>query len=53
LLRTLEEFRNRYTLQYAASGEAHAGWHKIDVRLKHRAATIRARKGYWRQVSRP
>lgn len=53
LLRALEEFRNRYTLQYAASGEAHAGWHKIDVRLTHGAGTIRARKGYWRQRPRP
>jgi VWFA-related protein len=53
LLRALEEFRNRYTLQYAASGEARAGWHKIDVRLRHGAGTIRARKGYWRLTARP
>ncbi len=48
LLQALEEFRNRYTLQYELSGEGRPGWHKIEVRLRRGSGRIRARRGYWR-----
>jgi VWFA-related protein len=45
-LRILDEFRNRYLLSYSPSGVASDGWHKLDVRLKGRRVTLRARAGY-------
>ena len=45
-VRILDEFRNRYLLSYSPSGVASDGWHKLDVRLKGRRATLRARAGY-------
>jgi len=45
-LRILEEFRNRYLLSYSPTGVAKDGWHRLEVRLKNRRATIRARAGY-------
>lgn len=49
-LRILDEFRNRYLVSYSPTGVAKDGWHRLDVRLKNRRATIRARAGY--QVGR-
>ena len=45
-LRILDEFRNRYLLSYSPVGVAKDGWHRLEVRLKNRRATIRARAGY-------
>jgi Ca-activated chloride channel homolog len=45
-LRILDEFRNRYLLSYSPAGVAKGGWHRLDVRLKNRRASIRARAGY-------
>jgi len=45
-LRILDEFRNRYLLSYSPVGVAKDGWHRLEVRLKNRRATIRARTGY-------
>jgi Ca-activated chloride channel homolog len=45
-LRILDEFRNRYLVSYSPVGVAKDGWHRLDVRLKNRRATIRARAGY-------
>jgi VWFA-related protein len=45
-LRILEEFRNRYLLSYSPVGVAKDGWHRLEVRLKNRRASIRARAGY-------
>lgn len=45
-LRILDEFRNRYLLSYTPTGVARGGWHRLEVRLKNRRATIRARAGY-------
>jgi Ca-activated chloride channel homolog len=45
-LRILDEFRNRYLLSYSPNGVAKDGWHRLEVRLKNRRATIRARAGY-------
>jgi Ca-activated chloride channel family protein len=45
-LSVLEEFRQRYLVSYTPRGVAKDGWHKLDVRLKNRRATIKARPGY-------
>ena len=42
----LEEFRHRYLVSYTPKGVAKDGWHKLDVRLKNRRATVKARPGY-------
>ena len=42
----LEEFRQRYVISYTPRGVATTGWHRLDVRLKGRRATVRARPGY-------
>jgi VWFA-related protein len=45
-LGALEEFRHRYLVSYTPQGVAKGGWHKVDVRVKRRGATVRARPGY-------
>jgi len=42
----LEEFRHRYLLSYSPKGVQSGGWHKLEVRVKNRRATIKARPGY-------
>jgi VWFA-related protein len=42
----LEEFRHRYLLSYSPRGVTAPGWHRLEVRLKNRRATIKARPGY-------
>lgn len=42
----LEEFRHRYLLSYSPKGVPSPGWHRLEVRLKNRRATIKARPGY-------
>ena len=44
--RVLTEFRQRYVLSYTLSRPPSEGWHRLDVRLKKRAATVKARSGY-------
>jgi VWFA-related protein len=45
-LDVLEEFRRRYVLLYTPSGPTAPGWHGIEVRIKGRRATVKARPGY-------
>jgi VWFA-related protein len=45
-LSALEEFRQRYLLSYTPSGVTKGGWHRLDVKVKGRRATIKARPGY-------
>lgn len=45
-VRILEEFRQRYLVSYTPRGVAKAGWHRIEVRVKGRRFTVRARPGY-------
>lgn len=45
-LRILEEFRQRYIVSYTPRGVPGDGWHRLEVRLKGRRATVRARPGY-------
>ena len=45
-LEVLDEFRQRYLLSYSPAGVSQEGWHQLTVRVKGRAATVRARPGY-------
>jgi VWFA-related protein len=45
-LNILEEFRHRYLVSYTPRGVSKDGWHKLDVRVKNRRTTIKARPGY-------
>jgi hypothetical protein len=42
----LEEFRHRYLVSYTPRGVSKEGWHRLEVRVKGRRATIKARPGY-------
>ncbi|HYN02746.1 MAG TPA: VWA domain-containing protein [Vicinamibacteria bacterium] len=53
MLRALDEFRSRYTLQYERHGVAADGWHDLQVRVNLPGAAVRARKGYWQRAPRP
>jgi Ca-activated chloride channel family protein len=44
----LQEFRLRYLLTYTPRGVETPGWHRLDVRVKTRKATVKARPGYLR-----
>jgi Ca-activated chloride channel family protein len=46
-IRILEEFRMRYLISYSPQGVSGAGWHRLDVRVKGRSATVKARPGYF------
>jgi VWFA-related protein len=48
----LDEFRQRYLISYSPQGVTASGWHRLDVRVKGRNLTVRARPGYLR-VSSP
>jgi VWFA-related protein len=43
----LEEFRMRYLISYSPEGVSTAGWHRLDVRVRGRGLTVRARPGYF------
>jgi VWFA-related protein len=43
----LDEFRNRYIVSYSPNGVPRGGWHTLQVRVKNRRATVRARTGYF------
>jgi Ca-activated chloride channel family protein len=42
----LEEFRHRYLLSYSPAGVSKDGWHRLEVRVKRRGVTVKARPGY-------
>jgi Ca-activated chloride channel family protein len=42
----LEEFRLRYLISYSPRGVSNAGWHRLEVRVKRRGVTVKARPGY-------
>jgi Ca-activated chloride channel family protein len=42
----LEEFRQRYVVSYSPRGVARGGWHRLEVRIKGRGATVKSRPGY-------
>jgi hypothetical protein len=41
----LDEFRQRYLVSYSPRGVSSHGWHRLDVRVKGRKATVKARAG--------
>jgi VWFA-related protein len=45
-VRILDEFRQRYLLSYMPQGVSKTGWHRLEVRVKGRRLTVRARRGY-------
>jgi VWFA-related protein len=45
-LRILEEFRQRYLLTYSPRNVAKTRWHRIDVGVKNRRVSVKARAGY-------
>lgn len=45
--RILEEFRMRYLVSYSPQGVAPGGWHRLEVRVKQRGLTVKARPGYF------
>ena len=45
-LAILEEFRHRYLVSYTPRGVTKDGWHRLDVRIRNRKATVKARPGY-------
>jgi len=47
-LEILTEFRTRYLLRYTPRGVERPGWHRLEVRVKGRAAKVTVRKGYLR-----
>ena len=46
-VKILDEFRQRYVLTYSPKGVVETGWHTVQVRVKKRGATVRARPGYF------
>ena len=48
LLAIVKEFRERYVVSYTPTGVPAGGWHAIDVRVKGRNLTVKARRGYGR-----
>ena len=45
-LAILEEFRQRYLVSYTPRGVAPGGWHRLDVRVRGRSVSVKARPGY-------
>jgi VWFA-related protein len=45
-LKVLNEFRERYVLSYSPEGVSRSGWHQLEVRVKGRKASVKARPGY-------
>ncbi len=43
----LDEFRNRYLISYTPRGVSGTGWHRLEVRVRQRGATVKARPGYF------
>jgi VWFA-related protein len=44
--RILQDFRSRYVLAYSPHGVTPEGLHRLDVRIKRRGLTVKARPGY-------
>jgi VWFA-related protein len=45
-LTVLDEFRQRYLISFSPTGVPRDGWHRLDVRIKNRRLTVKARTGY-------
>ena len=47
IIKTLEEFRRGYVLNYTLEGVPLAGWHKLSVSVTRGRYNVRAREGYF------
>jgi VWFA-related protein len=45
-LSVLNEFRERYVLIYSPTGVERRGWHALEVKVKGKTVTVKARPGY-------
>ena len=45
-VRILNEFRHRYLVSYTPRNVSKNGWHRLEVRVKGRKTTVKARPGY-------
>jgi VWFA-related protein len=45
-LKILDEFRQRYLISYSPTGVSTDGWHRLEVRVKNRRVSVKARTGY-------
>jgi VWFA-related protein len=45
-VRILDEFRQRYLVNYSPRGVPPGGWHELKVRVKGRRVSVKARAGY-------
>jgi VWFA-related protein len=45
-VKILDEFRHRYLLSYSLPTAPSPGWHRIEVRVKRRGASVKSRSGY-------
>ena len=42
----VDEFRHRYVVSYTPRGVSKTGWHRLDVHVKRKGASVKARPGY-------
>src|SRR4029077_20196565 len=49
-LRILDDVGHRYRVSYTPRGVAKDGWHRLEVRVRNRKATVKARPGYLAQM---
>jgi Ca-activated chloride channel family protein len=47
-VKVLDQFRHRYLVSYTPRGVASGGWHRLQVDVKQRGVTVKARRGYSR-----
>jgi VWFA-related protein len=47
-LKVLDEFKSRYLIGFVPAGPPVSGWHRLEVRVKGRRVTVKARPGYLR-----
>jgi VWFA-related protein len=52
-VKALDEVKSRYVLGFTPTGVPAGGWHQLDVRVKGRSVTVKARPGYFRTDHRP
>ncbi len=47
-VRILDEFRQRYVISFSPEGVPGPGWHSLQVRVKNRRVSVKARAGYFK-----
>jgi hypothetical protein len=50
-LAAIENFRTSYVLRYSPTGVPAPGWHEVEVKVRNKKYTVRARRGYWADKS--